>query len=125
MSALTYWLWLSELPGLTNQTRWALLQKFETPERIFYADPDELQLTEGITRQQVQLLANHRLDTARKIQEDCHRLNFRILTIHDAEYPGRLKKEVNSTHLPLKFNSCYGFLYFLVRADISKCKFNH
>lgn len=91
MSALTYWLWLSELPGLTNQTRLALLHKFETPERIFYADPDELRLTEGITRQQVQLLADHRLDAARKIQEDCHRLNFRILTIHDAEYPGRLK----------------------------------
>ena len=47
MSALTYWLWLSELPGLTNLTRLALLQKFETPERIFYADPDELRLTEG------------------------------------------------------------------------------
>jgi len=91
MSALTYWLWLSELQGLTNQTRLALLRRFETPERIFYADPEELLLTEGITRQQAELLSDHRLDAARKIQEDCHRLNIRILTIGDAEYPGRLK----------------------------------
>lgn len=91
MSALTYWLWLSELQGLTNQTRLALLRRFETPERIFYADPEELLLTEGITRQQAELLSDHRLDGARKIQEDCHRLNIRILTIGDAEYPGRLK----------------------------------
>jgi DNA processing protein len=91
MSALTYWLWLSELQGLTNQTQLALLRRFETPERIFYADPEELLLTEGITRQQAELLSDHRLDGARKIQEDCHRLNIRILTIGDAEYPGRLK----------------------------------
>lgn len=91
MSALTYWLWLSELQGLTNQTRLALLRRFETPERIFYADPEELLLTEGITRQQAELLSDHRLDGARKIQEDCHRLNIRILTIGDAEYPSRLK----------------------------------
>ena len=91
MSALTYWLWLSELQGLTNQTRLALLRRFETPERIFYADPEELLLTEGISWQQAELLSDHRLDGARKIQEDCHRLNIRILTIGDAEYPGRLK----------------------------------
>jgi DNA processing protein len=91
MSALTYWLWLSELQGLTNQTQLALLRRFETPERIFYADPEELLLTEGITRQQAELLSDHRLDGARKIQEDCHRLNIRILTFGDAEYPGRLK----------------------------------
>ena len=91
MSALTYWLWLSELQGLSNQTRLALLQRFETPERVFFADPEELLLTEGITRQQAAVLSDHRLDAARKIQEDCHRLHIRILTLHDAEYPGRLK----------------------------------
>jgi hypothetical protein len=48
MSALTYWLWLSELQGLANQTRLSLLRRFETPERIFYADPEELLLTENL-----------------------------------------------------------------------------
>ena len=39
---LKYWVWLSELKGLRNQTRLALLRRFGDPESIFYADPDEL-----------------------------------------------------------------------------------
>ena len=56
MSALKYWLWLTELPGLTNQTRLALLRHFPTPEDVYYADPEEVLLTEGITREQAKLL---------------------------------------------------------------------
>ena len=44
---LKYWVWLSELKGLRNQTKLALLRRFGDPESIFYADPDELMLTEG------------------------------------------------------------------------------
>ena len=47
---LKYWVWLSELKGLRNQTRLALLRRFGDPESIFYADPEELLLTEGIDR---------------------------------------------------------------------------
>ena len=47
MSALKYWLWLTELPGLTNQTRLALLQHFPTPEDVYYAEAEEVLLTEG------------------------------------------------------------------------------
>ena len=42
-------MWLSELKGLQNQTRLALLRRFGDPESIFYADPDELRLTEGVS----------------------------------------------------------------------------
>ena len=42
MSALKYWLWLTELPGLTNQTRLALLQHFPTPEDVYYAEAAEV-----------------------------------------------------------------------------------
>ena len=45
---LKYWVWLSELKGLRNQTRLALLRRFGDPESIFYADPEELLLTEGV-----------------------------------------------------------------------------
>ena len=58
MSALKYWLWLTELPGLTNQTRLALLQHFPTPEDVYYAEAEEVLLTEGITREQAILLEN-------------------------------------------------------------------
>ena len=91
MSALKYWVWLSECRGVSNQTRLALLRHFGSPEDVFYADAGELLLTEGITRDQVHALEDHKLDKADKVLADCQRLGLRILTIQDAEHPGRLQ----------------------------------
>ena len=88
---LKYWLWLTELPGLTNQTRLALLRHFATPEDVYYADPEEVLLTEGITRAQAALVKNKDLSAADRILAECQRLDLRILTLQDAAYPGRLK----------------------------------
>ncbi|MBE6963830.1 MAG: DNA-protecting protein DprA [Ruminococcaceae bacterium] len=88
---LKFWLWLTTLPGLTNQTRLALLRHFGSPEDIFYAEPGEILLTEGIIREQAERLQDHRLDAAERILADCTRLGQQILTIQDAAYPGRLK----------------------------------
>ena len=90
MSALKYWVWLSECRGVSNQTRLALLRHFGTPEDVFYADAGEILLTEGITREQAALVQNHDLTAADRILADCQRLDLRLLTIQDAEYPGRL-----------------------------------
>ena len=88
---LKYWLWLTNLRGLSNQTRLALLRHFGTPEDIYYADVGEILLTEGITRQQAVLLADHDLTAANRILADCQRLNISLLTLQDAAYPSRLK----------------------------------
>ena len=88
---LKYWLWLTNLPGLQNQTRLALLRHFGSPEDIYYADEGEILLTEGITRQQASLLKNHDLSAANRVLADCQRLDQRILTIQDAAYPNRLR----------------------------------
>jgi len=88
---LKYWLWLTERKGLTNQTKLALLRHFGTPEDVFYADPGEILLTEGITRDQAALLEDHDLSVSDRILADCQRLDLRLLTIQDAEYPSRLK----------------------------------
>lgn len=88
---LKYWVWLSELKGLRNQTRLALLRRFGDPESIFYADADELLLTEGVERSQLKLLKNHDLAPADRILADCQRLDIRLLPLSDAAYPGRLK----------------------------------
>ena len=91
MSALKYWLWLTELPGLTNQTRLALLRHFPAPEDVYYADPEEVLLTEGITREQAKLLEDKDCSGADRILADCQRLDLDILTIQDAGYPNRLR----------------------------------
>ena len=91
MSALKYWLWLTELPGLTNQTRLALLRHFPTPEDVYYADPEEVLLTEGITREQAKLLEDKDCAGADRILADCQRLDLDLLTLQDAGYPNRLR----------------------------------
>lgn len=91
MSALKYWLWLTELPGLTNQTRLALLRHFPTPEDVYYADPEEVLLTEDITREQAVLLEDKDCSGADRILADCQRLDLDLLTIQDAGYPNRLR----------------------------------
>lgn len=91
MAALKYWLWLTELRGLRRQTRQALLEHFGSPEDVYYADPQEILLTEGITREQAGRLQDKSLDRAERILEDCQRGNFRILTLQDADYPVRLR----------------------------------
>ena len=91
MSALKYWLWLAELPGLSNQTRLALLRHFPTPEDVYYAEAEEVLLTEGITREQAALLEDKDCARADQILADCQRLDLDILTIQDAGYPNRLR----------------------------------
>jgi len=88
---LKFWLWLTNVPGLSNQSRLALLRHFGSPEDIFYAEPGELLLVEGITREQADRLQDRRLDAAERILGDCQRLGQQILTIQDAAYPGRLR----------------------------------
>lgn len=88
---LKYWLWLTNLRGLRNQTRLALLRHFGTPEDLYYADEGELLLTEGMTREQAALLSDHDLSAADRILTDCQRLDLTLLTLQDAAYPGRLR----------------------------------
>ena len=95
MPSLKYWLWLTELRGLTNQARLALLRHFESPENVFYADAGEILLTEGITRTQAALLENRDLSAAGRVLENCQRLGVSVMTIQDAAYPGRLKNIFN------------------------------
>ena len=91
MSALKFWLWLTELPGLSNQTRLALLRRFPAPEDVYYAAPEEVLLTEGITREQAKLLEDKDCAAAEQILADCERLGIQIVTISDAIYPNRLR----------------------------------
>ena len=49
MAGLKYWVWLSEVKGLTNRSKLLLLDYFGTPENVYYADEDEYRLVEDRT----------------------------------------------------------------------------
>ena len=50
MSELKYWLWLTNLEGLTIQQRLALLEHFGQPDKVYFGDSGEYALVEGMTR---------------------------------------------------------------------------
>lgn len=91
MAGLKYWLWLTGLQGLGGQAQLSLLRHFGDPEDIYYAQPEEVLLVEGITRTQAALLEDKSLAAAERILAQCREQDIRILTIQDAAYPGRLK----------------------------------
>ena len=44
MAALKYWLWLTNLPGLSIRSQWLLLTAFFSPEEIYYAGEEQLRM---------------------------------------------------------------------------------
>ena len=38
MAALKDWVWLTALPGLSNRSRLLLLERYGSPEDVYYAD---------------------------------------------------------------------------------------
>ena len=91
MAALKYWLWLTTAPALSNRAKLLLLEHFSSPEDVYYAQPDQLCLVEGITRQQAESLSDKSLARAEKGLADCARDGQFIVTMDDAAYPARLR----------------------------------
>lgn len=91
MSALKFWVWLTEQNRLGGPARQVLLEHFGSPEEVYYAEPRDLLQVEGITADQAQALENKSLDRAQSILEECARKDIFLLTAQDALYPQRLK----------------------------------
>ena len=91
MSALKFWVWLTEQNRLGGPARQMLLEHFGSPEEVYYAEPGDLLQVEGITADQAQALENKSLDRAQSILEECARKDIFLLTAQDALYPQRLK----------------------------------
>ncbi len=91
MSGIKYWLWLRNLQGLNNRACLRLWTHFSSPEHIYYADIEEYAQIPQLTKAQIRALEDKSLDRAEQIMEDCARLDIRVITIADAEYPDRLR----------------------------------
>ena len=91
MAALKYWVWLSDVAGLSNVSKLLLLQHFGSPEEIYYAGAEEYAQVEGFKKEQWELLGQKSLQRAETILHDCARDNIFLITLDDALYPNRLK----------------------------------
>jgi len=89
VSSLKYWLWLTTRKGVGVQGMHAVLDRFGTPERAFFADPEEYELfPAGLSA----ALRDRSMAEAERVMADCDRLGIRIMTLQDADYPGRLRQ---------------------------------
>lgn len=88
---LLHWIWLAERANVSSWEKQKLLQHFQDPEEIFYADRESFCHIEGFRPEAADALQNKDLAAARKILSDCEEKEIRILTIQDAQYPKRLK----------------------------------
>lgn len=91
MATLKYWLWLTTRRGLGGAESFALLERFGTPEAVYFADGAEYEAA-GLSAQTAASLKNKALEGAERILADCDRLGVRVLTLQDAEYPERLRQ---------------------------------
>lgn len=91
MTMLKYWLWLTTRRGVGTAGALAVLDHFGTPERAYYADPEEYTQLPLPSLQQ-KALEDKSMERADSILADCERLGLRIMTFQDAGYPERLRQ---------------------------------
>lgn len=88
---LAHWIWLAHRPGVNDRMKAQLLQHFQDPEDIYYADSEAVTHIEGITEEAAAALQDKDLTAAEEILEACDRAKLHILTYRDAAYPSGLK----------------------------------
>ena len=88
---LVHWIWLAHLPGLSDRMKLALLQQFQDPEEIYFADSGAFDHVDGMSAEIKQALTDRDLSRSEKILEACHKEQIHLLTFRDAAYPVRLK----------------------------------
>ena len=96
MAALKYWVWLTTVEGLTNHSRWLLLEHVHSPEEIYYAETEQIRLVAGMNSAQAALLEKKSLQRAEEILSDCAAKDVFVITVQDAAYPSRLREIYNA-----------------------------
>lgn len=91
MSALKYWLWISQSPGLSPRVTAALIEHYGSPEAMFFAPKGEIKSLVGRYDDGIDALEKRDIDSALRILDECEAQHIRILTVQDADYPDRLK----------------------------------
>lgn len=88
---LVHWIWFAHRPGLTDRMKLTLLQHFQDPEDIYFADGGAFDHVEGLTPEAIESLGDKKLIPAEETLEICRREKLHLLTFRDAGYPARLK----------------------------------
>lgn len=87
-----YWIWFSRIQGLNCIQKQTLLNKFDSPEKIWYLDKSVLKGTEGINDNCANEILNENYrKNLEKYEEYMNKNNINIITILDKQYPEKLR----------------------------------
>lgn len=94
-----YWVWMSMCLGQGSMRAGKILDCFGTPEKAADAGYEELAkcIGENVKKTR-ELFSKHTIEQAADIVSWCDLHNVRILTVHDDDYPGSIRRQ---TDLPL------------------------
>lgn len=91
MASLKYWVWLSSRPGIGAYTANRLLDRFGSPEQVFFADERAYGEIPALRKKDIAILTDKNLCDAKKALDDSEEAGYRVLTINDGAYPARLR----------------------------------
>lgn len=86
-----YWIWISRVPNVRGKTIQKLLQNFNSLEEIFNLSKKQL-IQEGISEKLAENIVSYEYrKNMEKFIGYMERENINIITIHDIDYPAKLK----------------------------------
>lgn len=86
---LLHWIWLSQRPGLNQQTKLTLIERFHDPEDIY--NQTEFHDCDGLGNEALASLQDKDLSDAEKVLEQCAKKRIHIVTWNDRSYPALLR----------------------------------
>lgn len=83
-----YWLWLTALKGVGPVAQRNLVKQFGTPQAVYTATRVELNVTQGLRSQVVEMILDSRsMDRAKQVEELMLRQEIKLLSFVDPQYP--------------------------------------
>ena len=90
MSALSYWIWLSNAE-LSVRTKAALMEHYGDAETAFFAPAGEFAHIEGVSRADAAILEKRDMSDTARIIEECQAQGLSVISYQDSAYPSRLR----------------------------------
>lgn len=93
MENLLPWLCLKNVPGIGNHLFKRLIERFESPQRVFQMTPRELLKVEGISKHLAEAILTYKAPQAIPAELDqVHQKGYTVITLTDSSYPPLLKE---------------------------------
>ena len=89
---LKEWIWLATRRGIKPNAICEILEYFGTPERVYYAPSHLYEELPVLSSHMRESLCDKSMEQVEQILEACERLNLRVMTYGDGDYPQRLRE---------------------------------